>query len=96
MGQLLPGAIRTATVYLSVAATDDNGEKRQKRAKDEYEGGFNQTGEVERDAALARAWPNWSALFAAGFEHYANEFYGLCYATSVAAACYPLIDDKFE
>ena len=96
MRQPLPVAIRTATVYLSVAATDDNGEKRQKRAKDEYEGGFNQTGEVERDAALARAWPNWSALFAAGFEHYANEFYGLCYATSVAAACYPLIDDKFE
>jgi exodeoxyribonuclease V gamma subunit len=81
-------------VYLASEGQEDNPEKWKKQAKTEYEGDVynNRVGEVRQEAALARAWPSWEQLLAAGFEHYAYGLYHLCYTALSNAPCYPLDD----
>jgi len=55
-------------------------EVQQLNPQDAYEGGFNTEGEVSRDAALARVYPDFEALTADGrFTELAHDLYGpLC------------------
>lgn len=63
MRQPLPLAVRTAFAWLRTGDPDT--------ARHTYEGGAYQTGEVETDACLGRAYPDFTALTASG------EFYEL-------------------
>ena len=56
MTRPLPFAVDTATAWLR--------EPEGQKARTMYEGGYKQTGEMERDACLHRAFPNYDALVA--------------------------------
>ena len=67
MNEPLPLACQTALAFLN----DET------RADQAYEGGFNRTGEAERDACLARVYPDYEALTADGrFADLARRVYG--------------------
>jgi len=74
MSRPLPLACKTAFAWLS------REEDPASAALEEYEGGYNRAGEVQQDAYLARAFPDFAALLAdqagGGFEHWL----GLVYA----------------
>jgi exodeoxyribonuclease V gamma subunit len=56
----LPLPCKTAFAWLSEISDPD---KAWARAKAEYEGGYQRTGEVQQDACLARAYPRFDPLF---------------------------------
>lgn len=63
MTRPLPIAVDTVTAWL----------RKPDSARNIYEGGYNLTGEVEKDPCLRRAYPDYDALVAAGdFEHWAH------------------------
>ncbi|MEW9573044.1 exodeoxyribonuclease V subunit gamma [Rhodanobacter sp. Si-c] len=65
----LPIARKTAFAWLQAAADGKDAETAARRRYDHSEGGFGH-GEVDEDACLAREWPDFTQLHAAGFEHW--------------------------
>ena len=64
--QPLPLACKTAFAWL------EGGED---KAREAFEGGYNRSGERQQDAYLARAWPNFDALFCDDFRALAERLY---------------------
>jgi exodeoxyribonuclease V gamma subunit len=83
----LPLATRTAFAWLKGG---DPGAARQT-----YEGGYNQQGEVETDPYLARVYPDYAALTADGaFNRLAETLFGPLLAALPAAASKPSVADQ--
>jgi exodeoxyribonuclease V gamma subunit len=77
--QPLPIAVRAAFAYLPKLELE--------KAKSVYEGGFNISGELDRDAYLQRFFPNFDALISSTkFEEWAEDLYRpmLTHITEVA------------
>jgi exodeoxyribonuclease V gamma subunit len=81
-GMQAPPPVARQTAYAWLLADPDKPGAAQHAARAAYEGGdFGPRGEAEQDPHLARAWPRFAAMHAAGFEDWLHLYRPLLDAT---------------
>lgn len=94
MCEPLPVAFETALAWLQAEADGKDDDVCRQAACSAYEGGYQHTGELDRETVLQRQFAGFDSLLEAGFEQHAAPLYRLLLDLEPGFAAYPQAEEE--